>query len=100
VAKNARLSLDTHFVGSRITTPIGVVPEVTLDNYAYINLGGTYHFADTGFTLGVGLLNLTNSEGFEEGDPRNDPNRGPAQNIFNARPLLPRRVQAEARYDW
>ena len=99
VAKNARLSFDTHFVGSRITTPIGV-PEVSLDNYAYVNLGGTYKFAETGFTVGVGLLNLTNSQGFEEGDPRNDPNRGLAANIFNARPLLPRRVQAEARYDW
>lgn len=99
VAENTRLSLDMHFVGSRITTPIGV-PEVTLDNYAYINLGGTYKFSDSGFTVGIGLLNLTNSEGFEEGDPRNDPNRGAAANIFNARPLLPRRVQVDGRYDW
>jgi iron complex outermembrane receptor protein len=100
VAKNARVSFDAHFVGSRITTPIGVVPEVTLDNYAYVNLGGTYKFEDSGFTVGIGLLNITNSEGFEEGDPRNDPNRGTAANIFNARPLLPRRVQADVRYDW
>src|SRR5262249_36843197 len=43
----ARVSFDTHFVGSRITTPIGVVPEVTLDNYAYIDLSGSYNFQDT-----------------------------------------------------
>ena len=54
----------------------------------------------SGFTLGARVLNLTNSKGFEEGDPRNDPNRGAAQNLFNARPLLPRRYVMEARYDW
>ena len=99
IAENARLSFDAHYVGERVTTPIGV-PEVAMDSYAYINLGGTYRFEDSGFTAGLGLLNITNSQGFEEGDPRNDPNRGSAANIFNARPILPRRVQADVRYDW
>jgi len=96
VARNTRLSFDTHYVGERITTPIGVTPEQKLPSYTYANLGGTYKFEGSGFQIGVGLLNVTNSEGLEEGDPRNI---SPA-NIFNIRPILPRRVQAEARYDW
>jgi hypothetical protein len=43
-------------------------------------------------------LNLTQSQGFEEGDPRVDPTRGGAARFFNARPLLPRRYTAEVRY--
>ena len=100
VAGNARISFDTHYVGERVTSPIGAPQIVTLPSFAYIDLGGTYRFSTTGFTMGVGLLNLTNSQGFEEGDPRNDPNRGLAQNIFNARPLLPFRVVVNGRYDW
>jgi len=100
VYKDTRVALDMHYVGDRITTPIGVFPEVTLAAYTYANVTASHKFTGTGFTVDAGFLNITNSEGFEEGDPRNDPNRGPAANIFNARPLLPRRVQFDARYDW
>ncbi len=96
----ARLSFDTHFVGNRVISDIGVVPERSLDSYTYFNLMGSYKFHDTGWMAEAGILNLSNSQGFEEGDPRNDPNLPPGATIFNARPLLPRRFQADVRYDW
>src|SRR5262249_2605363 len=63
VTPGARLSFDAHFVGKRIISDIGVVPERALDNYAYFNLGGSYKFKNTGWTAEAGLLNLTNSQG-------------------------------------
>ena len=73
---------------------------VQLDSYSYVNLGASYEFRDEGITIGARVLNLNDSQGFEEGDPRNDPNRGGAANLFNARPILPRRFVVDARYDW
>jgi outer membrane receptor protein involved in Fe transport len=97
VYQNARLSLDWHYVGERFTDP---AETVKLESYGYFNLGASYTWPLSGITIGARVLNLNNSHGFEEGDPRNDPNRGAAQNLFNARPLLPRRFLVEARYDW
>jgi hypothetical protein len=96
VVQHAKLLFDWHYVGERTNTE----RTVFLNDYVYVNLGASYQFADNGITLGFRVLNLTQSEGFEEGDPRVDPTRGAAANLFNARPLLPRRVVAEARYDW
>jgi outer membrane receptor protein involved in Fe transport len=91
---DARLLFDWHYVGERTN----VERTVFLNNYAYINLGGSYEFGDSGITITGRILNLTQSQGFEEGDPRIDPTRGAAARFFNARPILPRRFVAEARY--
>jgi len=100
VYKDTRVALDMHYVGDRVTSDIGAPVEVTLQSYTYLNLNASHKFTGTGFTVDAGFLNITNSEGFEEGDPRNDPNRPANATFFNARPLLPRRFQADFRYDW
>lgn len=97
VYEAARLSLDWHYVGNRFTNDQRTVQ---LDAYSYVNLGASYEFREEGITIGAQVLNLNDSQGFEEGDPRNDPNRGGAANLFNARPILPRRFVVDARYDW
>ncbi|MCI0414005.1 TonB-dependent receptor [bacterium] len=94
LAENARLLFDWHYVGERTN----VERTVFLNDYAYINLGASYKLGDSGITVGARVLNLTQSQGFEEGDPRVDPTRGAAAQFFNARPLLPRRYTVEARY--
>ncbi|MCI0446505.1 TonB-dependent receptor [bacterium] len=96
VGEDGRLLFDIHYVGERTNTE----RTVFLNDYAYINLGGGYDLGDSGIKLTGRILNLNNSQGFEEGDPRVDPTRGAAQFLFNARPLLPRRYTLEARYDW
>ena len=100
IVENARLMFDWHYVGERITTPLDAATVVSLDNYSYINLGASYNFPASGITLAARVLNLTESQGFEEGDPRSDPNRPPGQTFFNARPLLPRRFVVEAMYQF
>jgi iron complex outermembrane receptor protein len=94
---NARLSLDWHFVGTRFGN---VERTVVFNKYNYINLGGSYKWPQSGVSAALRVLNLTQSQGIEEGDPRNDPSRGGASNLFNDRPILPRRVMAEFGYDW
>jgi hypothetical protein len=85
-----------HYVGERTNTE----RTVFLNDYAYINLGGAYNFPESGVTITGRILNLTQSQGFEEGDPRVDPTRPATSQFFNARPLLPRRYTVEARYVW
>jgi hypothetical protein len=94
VMEDARLLFDVHYVGERTNTE----RTVFLNDYAYVNIGGAYDFGDSGVTLTGRIINLNNSQGFEEGDPRVDPTRPAATQFFNARPLLPRRYTIEARY--
>lgn len=94
---SASLLFDWHYVAERFasTARIG-----RLASYAYMNLGASYGFRDQGITLAVRLLNVTDSFGLEEGDPRVDPTLGPTADLFTARPLLPRRVTFEMRYEY
>jgi outer membrane receptor protein involved in Fe transport len=94
IAEDARLLFDWHYVGERTNTE----RTVFLDDYAFVNLGGQYEFPESGITITGRIINLTQSEGFEEGDPRVDPTRPATTTLFNARPILPRRYVVEARY--
>jgi iron complex outermembrane receptor protein len=93
--QGARIFLDTHYVGTRYSN---AERTVKLDNYTYLNLGADYKWPDSGLSVGIKALNVTNSQGFEEGNPRQDPSLGAAGNLFLARPLLPVRVLVEVGY--
>jgi hypothetical protein len=97
VYENTRLLFDWHYVGERFSDPD---LEIKLPDYTYINLGASYKFVDSGLTVAARVLSLTQSQGLEEGDPRSDPTRPGTATFFNARPLLPRRITLEARYDF
>lgn len=94
---DARLFLDWHYVGERFGNSNFTV---RLPDFSYVNLGASYRFPDTGFTVSAKILNLTQSKGLEEGNPRLDPTRGGAANLYLARPILPRRVTGELRYEF
>ncbi len=96
IGDDARLLFDWHFVGERKNED----ESVKLEAFTYINLGAAYEIEDSGITITGRVLNLTQSQGFEEGDPRVDPSRPSAVFFFNARPILPRRYAIEARYSF
>jgi outer membrane receptor protein involved in Fe transport len=94
---DARVFVDFHYVGTRFGDS---ALTVKLPDYTYVNLGANYKVPDTGFNFGFKVLNLTQSQGLEEGNPRLDPTRGGAANLYLARPILPRRVTGEVSYEW
>lgn len=91
---------DWHYVGSRdlvdsqydpntgMFTRYNIVGE--LKAYNYLNLGASYRFPRQAITLSANLLNVYQSKGFEEGNPRL-PGAG-GRDLFLARPILPRRL--------
>ena len=95
VHQNTRIMFDWHYVGERFSDS-----RLTfrLPDYSYINLGASHRFPKTGLTFGARILNLTQSKGLEEGTPPSDPIA--AENLFLARPILPRRITVEARYEF
>jgi outer membrane receptor protein involved in Fe transport len=89
---------DWHWVGSRFTeAPRDRVSGVTLPSYNYFNFGIGFSVPNAGARFNVDLLNAFQSKGLEEGNPRLV---GAGSNIFFARPLLPRRLQASITYDF
>lgn len=70
----------------------------TLPAYSYLNLGATYALSDQGLMLYGNILNVFQSTGLEEGNPRL-PSAG-GRNIFLARPILPRRVTLTLSYQF
>lgn len=82
---------DWHLVGRRFAD---FQAGVELPAYNYFNIGGSYAFPDLGITVSADLLNVFQSKGLEEGNPR----LVGARPVFLARPLLPRRFVASVRY--
>ena len=71
---------------------------ISLPAYNYFNFGAGFVIPGSGTRVNVDLLNAFQSKGLEEGNPRIQV--GGASALFNARPLLPRRLQASIQYDF
>jgi hypothetical protein len=93
-----QLKADWHWVGSRFTdNPQDRVVDAKLPSYDYFNFGAGLALANAGVRINLDLLNVFQSKGLEEGNPRL---ASAGSNIFLARPLLPRRLQASIEYDF
>jgi outer membrane receptor protein involved in Fe transport len=102
------LKADFHFVGSRdiIDAQYDNVQEVytryndvgDLQAYHYLNLGAIYSFSNQAIVIMADLLNVYQSKGLEEGNPRLIATGG--NPIFLARPILPRRFMLSVRYQF
>ncbi|HEX7048925.1 MAG TPA: TonB-dependent receptor [Longimicrobiales bacterium] len=90
---NVQLMADWHYVGRRFTD---FQNNLRLPAYNYTNLGATYAIPGTGVTVTANLLNVFQSKGLEEGNPRLV--TGPTSSLFLARPILPRRLTASLQY--
>jgi outer membrane receptor protein involved in Fe transport len=87
---------DWHWVGSRFTdNPQDRVVDARLPSYDYFNFGAGLALPNAGVRINLDLLNMFQSKGLEEGNPRL---ASAGANIFLARPLLPRRLQASLEY--
>jgi outer membrane receptor protein involved in Fe transport len=99
---------DWHFVGSRdlinsnydfTTGKFSTYDKIgELKAYHYLNLGTSYLIPGQSLTLSASLLNVYQSKGLEEGNPRL-PSAG-GGNIFLARPILPLRFEGSLRYQF
>jgi outer membrane receptor protein involved in Fe transport len=99
---------DWHFVGSRDLVDANYDPATgkftrynvvgELKAYNYLNLGASYKIPGQAITLFANVLNVNQSKGFEEGNPRL-PGAG-GRNLFLARPLLPRRLNVSLAYNF
>jgi iron complex outermembrane recepter protein len=90
---------DMHYVGSRYTErPQDRITGTKLPSYSYFNFGAGFAIPNAGARINLDLLNAFQSKGLEEGNPRLVAAGG--TNIFLARPLLPRRLQASVEYDF
>ncbi|MGH7456796.1 MAG: hypothetical protein ACRENG_35935, partial [bacterium] len=69
-----------------------------LKAYNYLNLGASCKIPGQAITLSANLLNVTQSKGLEEGNPRL-PGAG-GRNLFLARPILPRRLNVSLSYNF
>jgi outer membrane receptor protein involved in Fe transport len=89
---------DWHWVGSRFTDrPQDRFVDARLPSYDYFNFGVGLALPNAGARITVDLLNAFQSKGLEEGNPRLVSS---GSNVFLARPLLPRRLQASIEYDF
>lgn len=68
-----------------------------LGAYNYMNLGASFTFPGQTLTLAADLLNVYQSKGLEEGNPRLP---GVQTYYFVARPILPRRLMISLRYQF
>ena len=91
------LDADWHFVDRRCSASGNCLNQ--LPTYSYLNLGGQYVVAASGVTIRADLLNVYQSQGLEEGNPRLSllPS-GRTSNLFLARPILPRALQVSMGY--
>lgn len=99
---------DWHYVGTRdlinsaydvdqgVYTTYEKVGE--LKAYNYFNVGAMYRIPAQPVSISLDVLNVNQSKGFEEGNPRL-PAAGGAE-FFLARPLLPRRAQLAISYQF
>jgi outer membrane receptor protein involved in Fe transport len=94
-ASGLSLKADWHYVADR---PVDLSAGISLPAYNYFNFGAGFIIPGSGTRVNVDLLNAFQSKGLEEGNPRIQV--GGASALFNARPLLPRRLQASIQYDF
>ncbi|GEM_PF-225678 len=102
------LLADWHFVGERdmIDADYDAVAKRfkkyetigELPAYHYLNLGTTYTLPMKGLSLSGNLLNVYQSKGLEEGNPRLPAAGG--KNLFLARPILPLRLTVSLGYQF
>ncbi len=92
-----QLKGDVHYVGKRWSD---YKARNALPAYNYENFGAQYHIASQGVTFALDLMNAFQSQGLEEGNPRLTLVGGRTSNLFLARPILPRRLQASVQYDF
>ena len=85
---------DWHYVGRRWV----VVNENKLNAYNYVNLGLSYKLKKPSLIFAANLLNVLQSTGFEEGNPRLRTVGGRTSNLFLARPILPRRFMFSVKH--
>jgi outer membrane receptor protein involved in Fe transport len=84
------------YVGHRFSNNANTVD---LPGFGVLNVGVGLGFAN-GITLEANALNVTQSNGLTEGNPRLDESLGGLSDIFLARPVLPRTFTAGLRYDF
>jgi outer membrane receptor protein involved in Fe transport len=95
-APGLQFKADWHWVGSRLTDPPQVrFVDTRLPSYSYFNFGADLALANAKARISLDLLNAFQSKGLEEGNPRL---ASTGTNVFLARPLLPRRLQASIEY--
>lgn len=97
IFRNIRLMFDCHHVAQRFSNS---ALTDRLADYTYFNLAASYRFPGRGYSIEGRVLNLTQSKGLEESNPLYDPVTGSPRKLFLARPLLPRRITAEMRYEF
>ena len=98
-AAGFQFKADWHAVGSRYTEdPLRRIAFTKIPSYNYFNVGVGFVIPNAGARLNVDLLNAFQSKGLEEGNPRLVSQGG--SQIFLARPILPRRLQASIDYDF
>ncbi len=102
---NFTLEADWHYVGNRIGgfnssfTSSGqaiLITGTSLPAYNYMNVGLSYYIPSQAITLSLNVLNVYQSLGLEEGNPR----EGANGNYFLARPILPRRLTFSVGYQF
>ncbi len=104
--QNINLLADWHYVGKRDMIFGDYDPKIKkfrtyqkigeLKAYHYLNLGVFYTLPNQAVTLALNVLNVYQSKGFEEGNPRLPAAGG--KNLFLARPILPRRITFSLQY--
>jgi iron complex outermembrane recepter protein len=103
---NWTLGADWHYVGNRLGgtlvsqfTSAGVpviVAGTALPAYNYMNMSLAYYIPSQAVTLTLGVTNLYQDKGLEEGNPR----ASAVGSYFLARPILPRRLTFTAKYSF
>jgi len=91
------LDADWHFVDRRCAGNGNCSNQ--LPTYTYLNLGAQYLIPESGVTIRADVLNVYQSKGLEEGNPRLSllPN-GRTSSLFLARPILPRALMVSLGY--
>jgi outer membrane receptor protein involved in Fe transport len=92
------LSLRANFdyIGHRFSNNANTID---LPGFGILNLGASVGLRN-GVTFDVNALNVTDSHGLTEGNPRLDESLGGLSTVFLARPVLPRTFTAGVRYDF
>jgi len=103
---NWTLEADWHYVGNRVggknftgydaSGNPTFVSGTALPAYNYMNLGLSYYIPSEAITLSLNLLNVYQSQGLEEGNPR----ASAIGSYFLARPILPRRLAFTVGYQF
>lgn len=92
---------DWHYVGRRyLSNQTPGAAKDKLKAYSYLNLGASYRIPGQPLTLSANVLNVNQSKGLEEGNPRLRQVGGRTSNLFLARPVLPRRLNVSLSYNF